>query len=190
MFSDNKLPYALVGKFLIATPSMPDERFHQSVILICANGDKGSMGLIINKLSIGIHLKDLAKQLNIESALENNPVLLNGGPLEVGRGFVVHSPEYNEESTITINGEVSLTATIDVIKGIAMHTGPNKSLVILGYTGWACGQLEDEIEKNDWLCVKGSTKVLFNTPIEQRWYQALKQAGLDPAMMTRDIGHS
>jgi putative transcriptional regulator len=189
----------LDGQMLIAMPGMADPRFSRSVIYLCAHSDDGAMGIIINQHAPNINFCELLNQLNItsdEDAIHMPPSLQTievhmGGPVETGRGFVLHSTDYYlEDSTLPINEGVSLTATLDILRAIAVGEGPNKALLALGYAGWAPGQLENEFQSNGWLHCPADQDVLFDSDIDRKYERALKTIGIDPARLVNDSGHA
>jgi putative transcriptional regulator len=189
----------LDGQMLIAMPGMADPRFSRSVIYLCAHSDDGAMGIIINQHAPNINFCELLDQLNITSeddAIHMPPTLQAvdvhvGGPVETGRGFVLHSADYYlEESTLPINDGVNLTATLDILRAIATGDGPNKALLALGYAGWAPGQLENEFQSNGWLHCPANQDVLFESNIDKKYQLALETIGIDPARLVNDSGHA
>ena len=165
-----ELPF-LDGKFLIAMPGMGDPRFDHAVIFMCAHSPEGAMGLMINRPIADLSFRDLMKQLNIQGGKSDaTPEVLFGGPVENGRGFVLHSADYeSEDSTMTISDEVGMTATMDVLRDIADGEGPEQRLLCLGYSGWGPGQLESEIQRNGWLICDGDPAIIFDTPSDRKW---------------------
>ncbi len=192
-------PGYLDGQFLLAMPGMTDTRFARSVVYICAHSPDGAMGLIINQRARKITFPDLLLQLDLVAAddlirlpapAEKMPVL-KGGPVETGRGFVLHSADFFiDNSTLPIDASVSLTATVDILRAIAKGDGPRKAMLALGYAGWSPGQLEDEIQQNGWLNVPADTGLLFDGDLEGKYGRALKLLGIDPAMLSGEAGHA
>jgi putative transcriptional regulator len=189
----------LDGQLLIAMPSMEDPRFSRSVIYVCAHSSEGAMGIVINQRAPNISFAELLEQLKIvpnhdrislPSALNAMNVHL-GGPVETGRGFVLHSADYfKAESTLPINDSVCLTATIDILRDIAKGSGPDKALLALGYAGWAPGQLEDEIQSNGWLNCPADPELVFDQAIDRKYNRALDSLGVDPSHLVSDSGHA
>lgn len=181
----------LTGKMVVAMPNMKDPRFENTVIFICGHDQSGAMGLVINKLVENITLNSLLEQLQIEieEVIEDKPIYY-GGPVEMGRGFVLHSAEYTHDSSVKIGDDLMLTATIEILRDIARSKGPEKCLLALGYAGWSPGQLEQEIQSNCWLEVEADNQVLFETPLDQRWKKTLLNLGIDPAMLSVEAGHA
>ena len=200
--SDNDEPVEgsfLDGQMLIAMPSMQDPRFLRSVIYICAHSDDGAMGLIINQQAPNIDFVELLNQLNITSDKDaiHLPSSLQditdhvGGPVESGRGFVLHSSDYySEDSTLPIDDGVCLTATVDILRAIASGEGPTRALLALGYAGWGPGQLESEFQANGWLHCPADTDLLFDGAIEQKYERALQTIGIDAGHLVGQSGHA
>ncbi len=179
----------LTGQFLIAMPSMSDPRFERTVIYMCAHGDEGAMGLVINKSLDSLSFTDLMEQLGVEDSAAEMAIL-SGGPVETGRGFVLHSSDYERDGSLAVSEDIRLTATIDVLKAIAVGHGPLKRLLALGYAGWAPGQLEDEIQANGWLTVPADDAILFDDALESKWSRAIAKLGVDAAMLSSFAGRA
>jgi putative transcriptional regulator len=176
---------------LIAMPQMRDARFSRTVVYLCAHTKEGAMGLVINRMFNGLTFPDLLEQLNIEPTPICDPIKIHfGGPVEAGRGFVLHSTDYVQETTLVVNEEVGLTATIDVLKAIANGEGPNRSLLALGYAGWGAGQLDNEIRDNAWLSVDSDEELLFGTDLDHKWEKAIAKIGVDFSMLSGEAGHA
>ena len=190
--AQNNAPIDLSGKLLIAMPGMGDPRFDKSVILICSHSDEGAMGLIINKPAGDVSFSDLLKQLGIEPEDDAaSPAICFGGPVEHGRGFVLHSLDYSEnDSTLEVPGGFGMTATMDILEDIAMGAGPERALLALGYAGWGPGQLEDEIGDNGWLTAEGSSDLVFSDGTVAKWTGALKTLGIDPILLSATAGRA
>jgi len=188
----------LDGQLLIAMPIMSDPRFARSVIYICAHSEDGAMGLVINQRASHISFPDLLSKLNIvPSSAEGisdcvrKMSIYVGGPVETGRGFVLHSSDYFvNDSTLPIEDGVCLTATIDILKAIAAGNGPNRSILALGYAGWSPGQLESEIQANGWLNCPADPDLIFAADIESKYARALAKIGIDPSHLVSDAGHA
>lgn len=179
------------GQCLVAMPGMMDERFNQSVIYVCAHTKEGAMGLTINRPIKEITFSNLLIQLNIEpTTLTTQPPILAGGPVDVIRGFVLHSPEYNSEATLPMGDYASLTVTTEVIRDISKGIGPKNFLITLGYAAWEPGQLEEEIKENSWLPVEASSDLIFTEEPHRKWHIALKKLGIDPAMLSTQQGEA
>lgn len=182
---------SLAGQLLVAMPQMQDPRFARSVILMCAHNEEGAMGLVVNKLLDQITLSELMKQLGIDciGASGRNPVHF-GGPVEGGRGFVLHSPDYIENGTLVIGNSLALTATLDILRAIGRGAGPRRSLLALGYAGWGPGQLDSEIQANGWLNVAADEDIVFELGLADRWARALAKLGVHPLTLSGDAGHA
>ncbi|MCP5089247.1 MAG: YqgE/AlgH family protein [Rhodobacteraceae bacterium] len=185
MDSKKDLPH-LDGKLLIAMPSMGDPRFEKSVIYLCAHSDDGAMGLIVNKPAADLKFVDLLKQLEIKADRPIEGVDVHyGGPVEYGRGFVLHSRDYaSPDSTLEVNDEFGMTATLDILEDISHGDGPDSCLLALGYAGWGPGQLEDEIRANGWLTCDADQALVFSENHENKWQAALEVLGIDPRMLS------
>ncbi|WP_147126947.1 YqgE/AlgH family protein [Shimia ponticola] len=177
----------LTGQMLIAMPGMGDPRFERSVVYMCAHNSDGAMGLIVNKPAQDIAFKDLLSQLDIQAPPQNKEIrVLFGGPVENGRGFVLHSNDYvSNESTLNVTGTIGMTATLDILEDIAHGRGPSTSVLALGYAGWGPGQLESEIVQNGWLTCDASDGLIFGEDAtEGKWIAAIKSLGIDPLMLS------
>lgn len=181
----------LTGQLLIAMPTMRDPRFEKSVIYMCVHNAEGAVGLVVNRQIDSITFPDLLKQLNIEPAesAPNLPIHF-GGPVETGRGFVLHSADYGQTGTIMVGDLVGLTATVDILKDMAAHRGPKNSLLALGYAGWGPGQLDGEIQQNAWLNVPADEGLIFDSAIGTKWTRAIAKIGIDPSLLSGDAGHA
>ena len=183
---------SLTGQLLIAMPQMLDPRFARSVIYLCAHsGAAGAMGLIINKLLGSLTMGELFAQLDIAPSgpAGSRPVYF-GGPVEAGRGFVLHTADYREEATLHVDGNIAITATLDVLRAIGKGQGPRQSLFALGYAGWAPGQLDAEIQANGWLSVAADDEIVFGSDPDEKWRRALAKLGIDLSMLSSDAGHA
>lgn len=181
----------LTGQLLIAMPSMRDARFARSVIYICAHNADGAMGVVINRLVGAITFSELLSQLGIEQVKANDEIRVHfGGPVESGRGFVLHSGEYHQDSTLQISDAVALTATTDILRDIADGAGPRRRLLALGYAGWGPGQLDMEIQANGWLHVSPDEELVFDADLDNKWERAIAKLGIDVSMLSGDAGHA
>ncbi|MGL4437675.1 MAG: YqgE/AlgH family protein [Bosea sp. (in: a-proteobacteria)] len=188
----------LDGQCLIAMPGMRDQRFQRTVVYMCAHSDEGAMGLVINRPAADVKLPELLFQLGIfDSAdpirvgMPEEPVpILRGGPVETGRGFVLHSSDYfADASTLPIDDGVCLTHTVDILKAIAQGEGPRQAVLALGYAGWGAGQLESELQANGWLHCEADAELLFDTDLDTKYRRALAKLGVDPARLSSTAGH-
>jgi putative transcriptional regulator len=183
---------SLTGQLLVAMPQMMDPRFARSVVYICAHSeDEGAMGLVVNKLLDAVTMDELFNHLNLAPTRLNQarPVHF-GGPVEPGRGFVLHTPDYREEATLMVGGEFAVTATLDILRAIGNGEGPRRNLLALGYAGWAPGQLDAEIQANGWLSVAADSDLVFDDDFAAKWQRALAKLGIDLSMLSTDAGHA
>lgn len=188
----------LDGQMLIATPAMTDDRFSRSLIYVCAHSPEGAMGIVVNQPAADINFPDLLMQLEvlkegeaIEITAREDIRILKGGPVETGRGFVLHTADFFiENSTLPIDEGICLTATLDILKAIAKGGGPANAVLALGYAGWAPGQLESEIQKNGWLHCPADSDLIFGGDVEQKYDKALRKIGIGPGMLSSDVGHA
>lgn len=182
----------LTGKLLIAMPGMADPRFETSVVYICAHSPEGAMGLIVNKPVAEIDFDDLLEQLEIDRGKGKHGLGVHfGGPVEHGRGFILHSADYQSEgSTLRVNPDFAMTATRDILVDIANGDGPDQRILMLGYAGWGPGQIEDEIGQNGWLSCDADPSVVFAGADGGKWEAALRSMGVEPIMLSGDAGHA
>jgi len=184
----------LAGRILMAMPGLGDTRFHKAVIFLCAHDEKGAMGLVINHVMPGVALKELLTQLNIKPSSPDNQILslpvMSGGPVEPARGFVLHTPDFQQMETITINESFCVTGTLEALKEIATGKGPYKMLFVLGYAGWSAGQLDKEIQQNAWLIADADPDLIFKPTHEEKWNAAIRTLGFDPHLLSGDAGHA
>lgn len=194
----------LDGHFLIAMPGMNDERFERTVIFVCAHSEDGAMGFILNRPQ-PVQFQELLDNLDIEkdgeagegesfkSGLSDRardfPIQL-GGPVDSGRGFVLHSDDYMSESTMPVNEDLCLTATVDILRAIKEGRGPERAIMLLGYAGWAAGQLESEIAANTWLSCPGQDDIVFDQDHSGKYDRVLAHMGIHPAMLSAEAGHA
>lgn len=188
----------LDGQLLIAMPSMSDPRFERSVIYMCAHSEQGAMGIIINKTTPMMRFGDLLSQIDLggDEALDPSPELMDmpvlfGGPVEQGRGFVLHTSDYFAgDSSLPVAGNIALTATVDILRAMARGEGPDKAVLALGYSGWAPGQLENELQHNGWLTCAADEEIIFGLDFEERYAAALRKLKIDPGMLSSGGGHA
>jgi putative transcriptional regulator len=187
---ENATPY-LTGQLLVAMPQMRDPRFARSVIYMCAHSADGAMGLVVNRRVGSITFDDLLKQLNIGPNKRNDEIRIHfGGPVEQGRGFVLHSSDYLQSGSLRVDDHVALTATLDILKEMAAGGGPRKSLLALGYAGWGPGQLDAEIQANGWLSVSSDEALVFDADLDHKWERAIGKIGIDFSMLSGEAGHA
>ncbi len=181
----------LVGQLLVAMPGMPDTRFAKTVIYMCAHNAEGAMGLVVNRSLDALSFPDLLDQLDIDtSAMTEHVDVHFGGPVETGRGFVLHSPDYLQEGTMVVADGIALTATVEILKAIAAGKGPRRHLLALGYAGWGPGQLDSEIKANGWLSVGADDGLVFDADLNTKWDRAMGKLGIDPRMLSDAAGHA
>jgi putative transcriptional regulator len=181
----------LTGQLLIAMPQMRDPRFTRSVIYICAHNADGAMGLVVNRRVGSITFDELLQQLGIGPNRRNDEIRVHfGGPVEQGRGFVLHSADYNQSGTMRVDDQVALTATLDILKAMAAGGGPRRSLLALGYAGWGPGQLDAEIQANGWLSVPADEELVFDADLDHKWQRAIGKIGVDFSKLSGDAGHA
>ncbi len=187
----------LDGQFLIAMPGMADANFARTVVYICAHSDDGAMGFVINRpqqLSFSdvlLHL-DLVEEdevIRLPGSTLDFPIR-SGGPVESGRGFVLHSDDYLSESSIPVSDDICLTATLDIVRAISRGRGPQRGLMMLGYAGWGAGQIENEIGANGWLTCPAQEELIFDTNLDSKYERALALMGIPPAMLSTEAGHA
>lgn len=188
---------SLKGQFLIATPDMADERFAGTVIYLVAHGEDGAMGLVVNQPMPDMHLSDILEEIDMGENAESIRIspnllkqdVLRGGPVDSSRGFVLHTSDYfRDGNSYLVEDNICLTATLDVLRAIATGSGPEKSLLALGYCGWGAGQLENELKQNGWLTAPRSNDLLFSVPIAKRYDKALETLGINRANLSPSSG--
>lgn len=187
----------LDGQFLIAMPSMKDTNFARSVIYICAHTSAGAMGFMINRpqpvtfadVLLHLNLIDQTDAIMLPDKTRNFPIQ-SGGPVESGRGFVLHSEDYHSDSSIPVSEDILLTATLDIVRAISDGRGPAKATMLLGYAGWGPGQLEREIANNDWLNCAASDDLIFDTRLSDKYDRALALLGVSAATLSSEAGHA
>jgi putative transcriptional regulator len=184
---------SLTGQLLVSMPQMEDPFFARSVVYLCAHSEEtGAMGLIVNRTIEAFTTDELYEQLKIEPVTDTGqpqPVHF-GGPVATGQGFVLHSADYREEATLGIGEEFALTATLDILRAMAVGGGPRRGLVALGYAGWGPGQLDAEIQANGWLVVAADTGLVFGTEVDSKWQRALAKLGVSPEMLSGESGRA
>jgi putative transcriptional regulator len=182
----------LSGKMLLAMPGMSDPRFERAVIAMCVHDENGAVGIGIGHKRAGLRFRGLLKQLDIDPGEAPDCAVHHGGPVEPGRGFILHSSDWGGQDTLQINGAsgqlFAMTGTIDVLRAIAEGRGPSQWIAALGYAGWEEGQLEEEMTRHGWFAAEGSESILFETPTDERWSAAFKAAGVDPRLLSSETG--
>ncbi|TDQ82419.1 putative transcriptional regulator [Dongia mobilis] len=181
----------MTGQLLVAMPQMRDARFTRTVIYLCAHTDDGAMGLIVNRLVGALTFPDLLSQLGIDGGNESEHIRIrSGGPVETGRGFVLHSTDYVDDATLQVGGEIGLTATLDILKDIAEGHGPRRALLALGYAGWGPGQLDAEMQANAWLNVPADEEIVFDDNLDNKWERSIGKLGVNLTTLSGEIGHA
>jgi putative transcriptional regulator len=183
---------SLTGQLLIAMPQMMDPRFARAVVYVCAHSEgEGAMGLVVNKLFESLTMDELFKHLHLDpSTLGRSRPVHFGGPVEPGRGFVLHTADYREEASLVVGDGLAVTATLDILRAIGRGEGPRRCLLALGYAGWAPGQLDAEMQANGWLSVPPDSDLLFDDDFESKWRRALAKLGVDLTLLSTEAGHA
>lgn len=181
----------LEGQLLLAMPGMMDPRFDRTVIYVCSYTEEGAMGLVVNRYLNSLTFSELLEQLDIEveEPVSDIPVHA-GGPVETGRGFVLHSTDYIQDSSLVVSESIALTATVDILKAIAEGRGPRYRLLALGYAGWSPGQIDQEIQNNGWLTCPANEQLIFETSPDDMWPRAMSMMGIDVSMLSSHAGHA
>lgn len=188
---DNNDEPFLTGKLLIAMPGIGDPRFDKTVIYMCAHSEEGAMGIVVNREFDDLSFPDLLDQLNIMPIASVEPIMVQfGGPVESGRGFVLHSQDYMHDGSLAVDDNIALTATVDILREIADGAGPLRKMLALGYAGWGPGQLDAEIRANGWLHVDADSNILFEAALDDKWTLAMGKIGIDPRMLSDTAGHA
>lgn len=181
---------SLAGTFLISTPKMPDPRFEEHVIFICAHNSEGAMGVAVNRPNSGFSLAEILQGAELPIPDGNLPPVHVGGPVELESAFILYRSDYETEYKLQISETVSLTRETRVLEDIANGRGPENYLFILGYTGWGPGQLENELLDNGWLSLPASDNIIFDVADDQKWKAAAMQYGIDIAAFDDVIGYA
>jgi len=185
-------PNFLSGKLLLAMPGMADPRFERAVIAMCIHDENGAIGVGIGHKRAGMSFRGLLRQLDIEPGEAPDCAVHHGGPVEPGRGFVLHSADWGGQDTVHVNDGhdelFAMTGTIDVLKAIAEGRGPARWIVALGYAGWGEGQLDEEMTRHGWFAARSEAGILFDTPTDERWAAAFKAEGIDPRLLGSETG--
>lgn len=185
-------PQFLTSKLLLAMPGMADPRFERAVVAICVHDENGAVGIGIGHKRAGLRFRSLLKQLGIDPGEAPDCAVHHGGPVEPGRGFVLHSADWGGEDTMHVSGPAgelcAMTGTIDILRAIAEGRGPAHWLIALGYAGWDSGQLEEEMTRHGWFAASGTPDLLWNTPSDERWASAFRSEGVDPRLLSSETG--
>lgn len=180
-----------MGQLLVAMPQLADSRFDHATILVCAHDAVGAMGVIVNKPMEDLSLTDLFEQLQINSppSPSHEPIYY-GGPVEPGRGFVLHTDKEPYDNSLQINDDLTLTGTLDILKRLSQGKGPTKKLCLLGFCGWSAGQLEREIQENSWIQAPCNVGLIFDVPPQERWRKTMHSLGIRPSHLSTELGHA
>lgn len=181
---------SLAGKLLLAMPGMLDPRFERSVSIICAHDEDGALGIGIGSVREQIGFRALLEEVGVEPGDTPERQVLEGGPVEPGRGFILHSNDWSGPETLEVSQLCSLSASIEVLRAIATGEGPERWLMALGYAGWGAGQLEEEMTRHGWYVAEASEALIFDTAPEARWMATWRAEGIDPALLASDSGHA
>ena len=183
-------PY-LTGQLLIAMPAMNDPRFAQSVILMCAHTDEGAMGIVLNRPLAKPSFEALLTQLDVQPTPPARQIrLCQGGPVDHGRGFVLHTSDWVGDGSLRVDDKLALTASLDVLQEIAQGRGPREGLLALGYASWGPGQLDQEMHDNVWLSAPAPVELLFDADYDSKWRRALRILNIDPLLLSGAAGHA
>ena len=187
MMTDSRL----TNHFLIAMPGLMDDNFNQAVTYICEHDENGTFGIVINRES-DITLNDVMQQMQIPCPpeLQHHTLVLTGGPVQSNRGFILHRPTGNWDSSLIVTDSVALTTSRDILEAIAEDRGPDDNIIALGYAGWGPGQLEQEMAANTWLSCPAEQQIIFETPVEKRWQAAADLIGVDLQLLSNEAGHA
>ncbi len=185
----------LKGKALLAMPNMGDPRFHHAVIYICTHDAKGAMGFVINDVLPGMVFENLLEELEIKDEVQAKASILKtpifrGGPVEMGRGFLLHSKDFEDKETSHVTEDLAITGTIEALKAVAEGKGPREKLIMFGHAGWEAGQLDSELQQNSWLVADANADFIFNIPHADKWAVALKSIGVNPAQLSGAAGQA
>lgn len=181
----------LSGQLLVAMPAMSDPRFSRTVIYLCAHNAEGAMGIVLNRVIGSLSFPDLLQQLEIDaSGADDDRRIHFGGPVETGRGFVLHSTDKLEASSVLVDDHIALTSTVDILKSMVGGEGPTQAILALGYAGWGPGQLDDELQANAWLHVPADIDLVFDEDIDSKWERAMAKLGIDFTMLSLEAGHA
>jgi putative transcriptional regulator len=173
----------LSGQLLLALPGIGDQRFDRAVIALCSHNEDGALGIGIGRLLPRLKLHDVMKELDIDPGAAPNVAVHQGGPVEPGRGFVLHSLDWGGEGSVQVMDKWALTSTLGILRAIAAGKGPARWLVAMGYAGWSAGQLENEMTRHGWHYVDGKQEIIFATDVSDRWQNAYRSVGIDPALL-------
>jgi len=184
-------PHSLTGQLLIAMPAMEDPRFAQTVVYMCAHSAEGAMGIVLNRPLARPTFDELLNQLDLKPVPPARDIrLIEGGPVEQGRGFVLHSADWTSDASLRVDDTTALTASLDVLQAIAEGGGPSQGILALGYAGWGPGQLDGEIQQNAWLSVPAEKAIIFDDDDATKWKRALGVLKIDPLLLSGSAGRA
>ena len=178
----------LSGRLLLAMPGMFDERFARTVNVMCVHDENGALGLDVGHIREGVRFHQILKELDIDPGVAPDCAVHHGGPVEPGRGFVLHSTDWAGVDTVEVRPMCALSSSLDILRAIASGTGPSQWLIALGYAGWGAGQLETEMRHHGWYAAEGRSEILFETSVDARWMAVWRAEGIDPALLSPEIG--
>ena len=181
----------LTNQFLIAMPSLQDPNFYRTVTYLCAHNDEGAMGIVINR-PLGLNLGEVLDHMSIEVKIENvnAMMVLQGGPVQRERGFVIHEPAGEWDAVLAVGNEIGVATSRDILTAVAHGHGPQRAVVALGYAGWGAGQLEREVQGNAWLSGPADSSIIFDLPYEKRYESAARLLGVDLDRLSGEAGHA
>lgn len=180
----------LAGQLLLALPGIGDPRFERSAIALCVHDANGALGIGLGHLRDGIRFRALLEDVGIEPGDAPDCAVHHGGPVEPERGFVLHSPDWTSEGTLAVNAVFSLSASLDILRAIAIGEGPRHWAIALGYAGWGAGQLDAEMRRHGWYATPAREEIVFATPAAKRWTAAWRADGIDPALLASQTGRA
>ncbi|QSR16256.1 YqgE/AlgH family protein [Novosphingobium sp. KA1] len=180
----------LSGRLLLAMPGMFDPRFDRTVSVMCVHDENGALGIGIGRLREGVRFHDILEEFDIDPGDTPNCQVHDGGPVEPGRGFILHSTDWGGADTLQVQPLCALTASMDVLRAIAEGRGPSRWLMALGYAGWGAGQLESEMRQHGWYAADPHPEILFETPVDARWGATWRAEGIDPALLASETGRA
>jgi putative transcriptional regulator len=183
-------PQYLSGRLLLAMPGMFDTNFDHAVIAMCQHDELGAFGIGVGHVRAGLRFRELLEDVGIDPGAAPDCAVHHGGPVEPGRGFVLHSADWLSEETIEIDGLCALSASLDILRAIAEGTGPSRWLISLGYAGWGAGQLDSEMRRHGWHAANGRPEILFDVSAESRWHATWRSEGIDPALLSTVTGQA
>ena len=181
----------LTNQFLIAMPALQDPNFHRTVTYLCAHNNEGAMGIVINR-PLDLNLGEVLDHMSIEvdNIQVNDMMVLQGGPVQRDRGFVIHEPAGEWDAVLTVGDDIGVATSRDILTAVAHGDGPKRAVVALGYAGWGAGQLEHEVLQNAWLSGPADSSIIFDLPYEKRYESAARLLGVDLDRLSGEAGHA